>query len=166
LGLTGSAADHTLLAQKLQAESHLKSGSGWFIWIAGLSVVNTISAYSGSTWGFAAGLGMTQLVDAVAQRLGTAGLMVGLFINAMAVAFFLFLWAFARRGQKWAFVTGLVVYGLDTILTITLGLWLSLIIHALAIMGMVRGMKASSELQRLEAQRQMSTVGVAAAQIG
>jgi hypothetical protein len=158
--------DHARAVQKLQAESSLKSGASWFLWIAGLSVVNTISAYSGSHWGFAAGLGITQLVDAIAKPLGAAGLAIGLFINVMAVGFFLLMWTFARKGQKWAFIIGLVFYGLDALLVFAVSLWFGLIIHALGLIGMVRGLKASSALNRLAAAEQTLAAGATASHIG
>jgi hypothetical protein len=161
-----TTANHALIAQKMQAESLLKSGAGWFIWIAGLSVVNTISVYSGSTWGFAAGLGITQIVDYAAKALGTAGMAVGLFINVMAVGFFVFMYAFARKAHKWAFITGLVFYALDTVLVLAIGMWFGLVIHALGMMGMFRGIKACTELAQIAEMEHRSAVGATAAQIG
>ena len=164
--LSSSGVDHALLSQRLQAESALKSGAGWFIWIAGLSVVNTISAHSGSSWGFAAGLGITQLVDYIARGLGSAGLFVGTLINVMAVGFFVLMFVFGRKAHKWAFVVGLIFYGLDTLLVVLLGLWLGLAIHAFGLWGMIRGLKASSELARLAEAEQRRATGAMAAQIG
>lgn len=164
--LSTTTLDHALIAQRLQAESSLKSGAGWFIWIAGLSLVNTISAYSGSSWGFAAGLGITQLVDYLAKGLGPAGLFVGMLINVMAVGFFVLMFVFGRKAQKWAFVTGLIFYGADTLLVLLLGLWFGLAIHALGLWGMIRGLKASSELARLAEAEQRLATGAMAAHIG
>jgi uncharacterized membrane protein len=126
--------------------------------------VNSISAYSGSHWGFAAGLGITQLVDAIARQLGAAGLFLGMAINVMAVAFFVLLWVFGRKGQKWPFIIGLVFYGLDSLLIVAIGLWFGLMIHAFGLIGMVRGLKASSELQQLaKAQQKAATIATAPA---
>lgn len=157
---------NALLAQRMQAESQLKSGCSWFIWIAGLSLVNTIAAYTGSNWGFAAGLGITQVVDAVARRAGAPGLIVGLAINVMAAGFFVLMWLFARRAQKWAIITGMVLYGLDSLLILSIGLIFGLVIHALGLYGMVRGLKASSELARITESEQRQAVGATAASIG
>lgn len=57
----------------LELENALKSGANWFYWIAGLTLVNTIAAMSGSTWRFILGLAITQIVDVVAQDLGSTG---------------------------------------------------------------------------------------------
>lgn len=159
-------AEHLLIEQKLRAESSLKGGASWFIWIAGLSVVNSIAAYSGSGWGFAAGLGITQVVDAIARQLGAAGLFLGMAINVMAVAFFVLLWVFGRKAHKWPFMIGLVFYGLDSLLIVAIGLWFGLIIHALGLMGMVRGLKASSELKQLTEAQQTAAAGATATPIG
>jgi fatty acid desaturase len=45
----------------------IRSGANWFIWIAGLSLVNSALFAIGSNWAFFLGLGATQFVDAFWQ---------------------------------------------------------------------------------------------------
>src|SRR5689334_876870 len=63
----------------------LLSGANWFNWIAGLSMVNTLIAISGSNWNFLAGLGSTQIVTGIATlpklNLGTAGIVIAIVFN-------------------------------------------------------------------------------------
>jgi hypothetical protein len=51
----------------------LHRGAQWFYWIAGLSLVNALSAAFGSQWGFIIGLGITQVVSAVVQAAAAEG---------------------------------------------------------------------------------------------
>ena len=37
------------------AAGQLRSGASWFYWVAGLSLINTIAAFSGSSWTFIGG---------------------------------------------------------------------------------------------------------------
>src|SRR5688572_14273659 len=43
--------------------SRLKSSASWFYWIAGLSLINSISAFSGSSWRLFFGLGITHVIN-------------------------------------------------------------------------------------------------------
>ena len=60
------------------AVAQLKSGASWFYWIAGLSLINSISAASGSSWRFIVGLGITQIFDEFGNHMGTGGRWVAL----------------------------------------------------------------------------------------
>ena len=58
--------------ERYRLAQRVKSSANWFYWIAGLSVVNSIVVHTGSSWSFIAGLGITQLIDAVGAKLGPA----------------------------------------------------------------------------------------------
>src|SRR5690349_15552832 len=49
------------------SERKIKSGAGWFYWIAGLSLINSVIAATGAGWAFIVGLGVTQFIDAFAH---------------------------------------------------------------------------------------------------
>src|SRR5215467_594743 len=61
-----------------------QSGANWFFWIAGLSLVNSVILMVGGKWSFLAGLGVTQIIDALAGALSDK-------LGAGATAFALFL---------------------------------------------------------------------------
>ena len=71
LGISGSSApgapSRWAEAEGLRAQ--MQSGARWFYWIAGLSLINSIAAVSGSNWSFLAGLGITQLISGFALGL-------------------------------------------------------------------------------------------------
>src|SRR5512138_3090367 len=52
-------------AELMALDARIKSGAAWFYWIAGLSLINSVAALSGSKWGFILGLGITQVFDAI-----------------------------------------------------------------------------------------------------
>src|SRR5207245_2159091 len=69
-----------LMLRRVHAEQVVKSGANWFVWIAGLSVVNSIVGMSGGHLHFIFGLGITQIVDALAHQAGSAGMFLDLII--------------------------------------------------------------------------------------
>src|SRR5215471_16932506 len=53
--------------------ARLKSGASWFYWIAGLSLINSVVSFTGSSWRFILGLGITQLFDRASSQMGSSG---------------------------------------------------------------------------------------------
>jgi len=140
-----AVAPATLQALAQQA----KAGAGWFYWIAGLSVVNTVSHLAGSSWGFIMALGITQVLDAFAQKLGGAGTAVALGLNVAILGVIVLFGWLANKRYVWAFVVGMVIYGLDGLLFLLLGDWLALGFHALALYFMFKGLQACRLYHRL-----------------
>ena len=54
------------LEEIAQYEKRFRSGASWFYWIAGLSIVNSLVVHLQGQWAFVIGLGITQIIDAVA----------------------------------------------------------------------------------------------------
>jgi hypothetical protein len=136
---------------KLQLHSQIKSGANWFYWIAGLSLVNTIAALSGTNWRFILGLMLTQVIDVVASELGSVGKTAGLVADLFLAGIFVVFGLFAGKAQKWAFITGMVVFALDTCLAVLGQDWFGIIFHAYALWAIWTGLRKISELRALEA---------------
>jgi hypothetical protein len=97
--------------QRAAANSH-KAGV-LFYYIAALSVVNTVIALAGVPIALAIGLGITRMIDA---SLGRESLPVALLLDVIVASMFVALGFFATKGNKAAFLIGLVLYGLDMVL--------------------------------------------------
>jgi|GEM_PF-498402 len=135
-------------------ERQCKSGANWFYWIAGLSVVNTLVWLFGGRITFLIGLGITQLVDGITQAVAAsvpqdialvvkiAGFVVSL---GMAVLFVVF-GILANQRRKWAFIVGMVVYGLDGLLFIWVQDWWSFGFHLLVLYALYAGLRALNQL--------------------
>lgn len=145
----------------MEFEAHRRAysaGASWFYWIAGLSIINTLIAIFQGGMGFIFGLGITQVVDAIAMViLEEAGEAAGIvrFIALGASVFFagifvLFGWL-ARQGKGWAFLTGMVLYVLDGLIFLLVQDWLSLAFHGYAFYSMFRGYQALRHLRRITA---------------
>ncbi len=72
----------TEMARQVQL---IRSGANWFIWIAGLSLVNSVLFAVGSNWAFFLGLGATQFVDAFGKEIitGTTGQVLALVVDVV-----------------------------------------------------------------------------------
>lgn len=128
----------------------LHKGANWLFTIAGLSVVNTISLVSGAQWTFLGGLGVTQLAAAIAIRQGTGTQLIALLISLWAVAFFICLGVFARKGQKWAFITGMALYVADALVVLLLQSWVMLLFHGFVFFRLYQGYSSSKELHAFD----------------
>lgn len=120
------------------SDSVITSGAGWFWWIAGLSVVNTVMIHSGSDRNFVIGLGFTLMADAVFKGYKV----IAFSIDAVALGTFFGLGYFSRKGHLWAFVTGVVLYALDALIYVAFQDWMSVAFHGLALFYLFRGARA------------------------
>jgi hypothetical protein len=140
---------------KLRLEGQLKGGASWFYWIAILSLVNSILSMSGSTFGFIFGLGITQVFDAIgikmAEDFGAGAKVFAFLLNCVIAAVYIVFGVFSNKRYSWAFIVGLVFYGLDGGLCLIAQDWLSLAFHAFAGFSIFKGMQAGKELNKLSA---------------
>jgi hypothetical protein len=127
-------------------QGQLKSGASWFYWIAGLSLVNSISAVSGSDWRFILGLGITQVFDAFGAGFGGGGPIVALVLDLMAAGVFILFGVFAHKRHTWAFIVGMVLFGLDGVIFLLAQEWLGVGFHVFALYCLFRGLSACRKL--------------------
>lgn len=146
-----------VLQARFTLQNRLRSGTSWFFWIAGLSLINTLATLFGVSWNFAIGLGITQVIDIVAMTLvsklhGPGVLIVdGIAIVmdlGLAAMFVAFGWL-ARRNHAWVFILGMVIYALDGLLFVLFQSWLSVGLHAFALFGLYQGLQALYALRKL-----------------
>ena len=152
---TSETAD---LMDRIKIEKQMKNGANWFYLIAGLSLINTIISLLEGSIHFVIGLGITQIVDAIVNYTGTELnpdlapflTVVGLGINLVILGIF-FLFGFnARKGKRWAFITGMILYGLDLLILILFWEPLSLLFHALVLYGLFQGLRAARTKESLD----------------
>lgn len=127
--------------QKLRAEQIVKNGAGWFLAIAGLSVLNSVLTMSGANFHFIFGLGITEIVDAIGRQSGSTGSALGLIVNLFIAGVFLLFWNFARKGEKWAFLAGMALYLVDGLILVPFKDFLGLAFHAYALFRIYQGMQ-------------------------
>lgn len=131
-------------------EARAKSGARWFLWIAGLSLVNSIASFAGAKFHFVLGLGITQVFDGVAKRSAGAGNFVALLLDAFVAGIFILFGLLAIKGRDWAFILGIILYALDGFLFLLVKDIVGIGFHLFAIFFIYRGLKASEALAKLK----------------
>lgn len=137
--------------QKLQLQKAVQGAAGWFFWIAGLSVINSIIIMSEGEFNFIFGLGITQVIDVIIQQADMLLKVIGYGINLFAIAAFAVFGYFARQRYKWAFIVGLVLYALDGLLFLFIQDWLGVGFHVFAAIMIFSGF---SKIDQLKAQEE------------
>ncbi len=152
LAAPGTTPNEEAMRQQIQREMGIRrrigNGAGWFYWISGTSLVNAIAYNAGIDLGFPIAAISGFLLSGFAIALGVP--IVG-WVGHLGVAGTF--WYIARRagaGSHRAFVVGAVLYGLDTLVVVTIAdSWLFAVFHALALYGIFGGWRATKDLARV-----------------
>lgn len=144
-----------------ELERRMLGGANWFFWIAALSLINSIISLSSGGWGFSLGLGLTQIFDSLGQSAVAHGMggwvQTSMFLmNLAIIGLFVAFGVFARKANMSAFITGFIIYVLDTVIYIFIGkigdfylfsgAILGIIIHAVALYFIFSGLLAARKL--------------------
>jgi hypothetical protein len=140
----------TAAAPKPQAAAsmaQMRSGASWFYWVAALSLINSVVAFTGSSWQFIIGLGITRIIDEFGNGLGTAGKGVALVLDLLAAGVLVLFGIFGHKGHSWAFIVGMVLFALDGVIFLLAQDWLGVGFHAFVLFCLFRGLMACRELK-------------------
>ena len=150
-------------AEVAEITQRMKRGANNFYWIAALSVINSILSMTGSGTYFVIGLAVTLIADGItiglSQSLPEAALIVkivGLVVSVLIAGVFALFGYFAAQGRRWAFLVGMVLYGLDGLIMLAFADWIGVLFHAYFLWGLFGGWRALGELEKKSSQRQMA----------
>jgi len=122
-------------------------GADWFLWIAILSLINSLIVFYYQTPNTPLALGITRWLDGTTSgfnaSMTTGGLVTNLFVAAVLVVFGLL----ARRGSDIAFVVGIFLYIIDAMLVIGLRDFFGFGVHLIALFFLVKGLLASRHIR-------------------
>jgi uncharacterized membrane protein len=155
---TAEMAQVTVAKGLLAVENQLKSGTGWFFWIAALSVINSAAYFAGSSISFLIGLGASELVASFAQAVadeldpGPATVIraIGFGLTLVIAGLFALCGVLGRKRYRWPVAIGIVLYALDAVIYLVFGQWLSVFFHIFAVVGLWRGLAAINTLAALD----------------
>lgn len=155
-------------AQHAALKESYKSGANWFYWIAGLTLITSIIGLLGGEWRFFLSLGTTQIIDAIANAasgdLGNATKVIAAVLDIFIVAMFVAFGVLANKRQLWAYMTGMVVFLFDGLVSLLIFDWLGVIVHIIALYFMFRGYQAGRQLVALEREMAQAQATQTAAQ--
>lgn len=150
-----------VVESRLKLENQFLGGANWFFIIAAFSLVNSVVALlTDGGWHFLVGLGVSQLVDAVALLLledapddmvvivKALALLISLGISGVFA-----LMGFLSRGRrKWSFAVGIGLYVLDMLLLVYFEDYASVLFHVIALYGLYQGFRVIDQLRATGAQ--------------
>ncbi len=138
-------------------EKRFRNGANWFYWVAALSLANSAVVLFGGEWGFVFGLGLTQVVDAVAwavseesAEIATVAKVVSFGVNLLIVGLVALMGWLAHRRLQWVLVVGLVLYVFDALIFLAAGDFLSLAFHGWVFFAVTNGLLACRKLAALD----------------
>ena len=152
LNLSSEPEQEKIIADNDDLLKRAKSGANWFYWIAGLSLINSIIFLFGGNLSFIAGLGITQLLDAVVDQISgsesfSAVKIITFAVDAILAGIFILCGMWANKLEIWAFAVGMVLYILDTVLLLAIGAYLPVAFHAFALFMIFRGFSAARRMK-------------------
>ncbi len=123
----------------------VRSGAGWFFWIAALSAFNSIAARVGSEGGFALGLSVVYPIGQAGELFGKLGITVAFGLNITLGLLYLFFGVASWKKYFTPYIVGMALFAGDTALALLAGDIVSTIIHILGLYWMFRGLDAHME---------------------
>src|SRR5689334_14074374 len=120
-------------------EARIRNGAGWFYWMAAFSVINSVLVYTKAAFSFGLGLAVTVYRDDIARQVGGPTMTKHIAINVAIAAFIATFSYFAGKRHGWAFIVGMILLGLDTVLAGLLDMWLNLAFHIWAMVSLFLG---------------------------
>ncbi|MFD0989910.1 hypothetical protein ACFQ1R_07370 [Mariniflexile jejuense] len=134
--------------QEVESTAKLSNGSQWFIWIFGLSVINTLILYFGGQVSFIFGLGITQLFEGIYIGIFGDLNLLGVIISILISGIFAIIWHFSKNLSKTAFIIGMIIYGIDALILLAFQDWLSSGVHLYALFMIFKGYQSVDELKK------------------
>lgn len=128
----------------------MRRGAGWFLTIAILSGVNSLLEIFDAKIRFIFGLGITQVVDAIAHGGGQNGVFATVAVDGIFIVMLILCSKWAKAGSQGAFVGGMVAYALDGVLLLLFRMWLDAAVHAYALYMIWQGYAAARELVQMQ----------------
>jgi hypothetical protein len=150
-------AERKLAVARIQLERRLRNGASWFYWIAGLSLLNSVTQWLGFGLDFLAGLAATQVIDGtislIGQELGLQAngwlIALALPLDVLVAGMFAVLGKLAMKQHRGSYLIGIVLYALDGIVFLAFGAIPNFVFHLFALWGLFGGFRALRSLHAL-----------------
>ena len=134
--------------EEVENVAKLNNGSQWFLWIFGLSAINTLILYFGGQVSFIFGLGITQIFEGIYIGMFGEFNLLGVIISIAISGIFAVIWYFSKNLSKPAFIIGMIIYGIDALILLAFQDWLSFGVHLYALFMIFKGFQSINELKK------------------
>jgi hypothetical protein len=137
-------------------QRQMKNGAYNFYWIAGLSITTSIGFIFNTRFSLVVGLGVTQFMDItihnLVQTLPNSAFLIhaiGLLLDLFICGVFALCGYLAAKGHRWAFISGMLLYGLDAILTLVSMDFIGFGFHLFFLWFLLSGLQALNKLKEI-----------------
>jgi len=138
--------------EQLKQRNLITSGASWFLWIGILSVINIVAAIFHQNIYFVTGLGINSLIlgmmDGIRRGLGINLMPLGYALTFVVSGLFILIWKKSKNENKGIYLTGLILYGIDTVIFYFTKDWYSFGFHLFALILLYTGY--STLLKKIE----------------
>ncbi|HET7733952.1 MAG TPA: hypothetical protein VFK73_08955 [Paludibacter sp.] len=121
-------------------------GASWFLWIGILSALNLIAVIIHQNLQFVVGLGINNFIlgmmDGIRRATGFNLILLGYALTFLVSGLFIFIWKKSKQENKAIYLTGLIIYGLDTVIFMFSKEWFSIGFHVFALLMLGNGYNA------------------------
>lgn len=152
------AANQATVAM-MQFNRRMRSSANNFYWIAGLSFINSLITAFGANFYLVMGLASTLFVDyfaaGMAQEVPEMAVifkMIAIVASLLVSGIFALFGLLAGRGKRWAYILGMVLYGIDTFLMLAFQEWKGLLVHLFFLWVLFNGLRALNQWHKLTQQ--------------
>jgi hypothetical protein len=133
-----------------------RSAARCFHGIGGLALLHTMLLILGVNLGAAIGLGVTATL---AARSGHDTIVLVLISNGWMAGLFFLCGLFAEQQERWAFVLGMALYGLDAMLLLYARMLPAVAVHALLLYALYYGLKKLPQAANVALQSKAAAAG-------
>jgi hypothetical protein len=129
------------------------SGANFLVLIGLFSLLNSLFhlAFNSSTT-FVIGLGISQILDGIGLAYGEKGKWMAGIVNYVITIAFFALAIFAKKKRSWAYLIGMIFYGLDGLIFFAVKDYLGVAFHIFVLVQVYIGWRALLQLKKVEKQ--------------
>lgn len=135
--------------ERIKQNRIISGGASWYLWIGILSILNLLSIILQQNIHFFAGLGIHYVILGITdgfRRATSINLMpLGYVISLLVSGLFILIWKYSKKENKTIYLSGLIIYGMDTIIFYFNKDWYGLGFHILAIIMIYTGYKTLTD---------------------
>lgn len=128
-----------------------RAGGNWFFWIVAFTLVNEASIRFGKQGILVLGLAISQIIALVTHQVGGVAGWFGIAVTLALCGAFVLFGIYAKRGEGWAYGTGMFLYAADSAIYAFFGDWFAFAFHLLPLFFLFVSWSAWRELRRREA---------------
>src|SRR5437879_11754071 len=123
-GIPAAASAPAATDPRIPIILRMRRGAGWFLTIAILSGVNSVLQIFDAKIRFIFGLGVTQVVDAVAHQMGQTGTLVMICVDGLFIVMLFLCSKWAKDDSQETFLGSMIACGVGRVLVLLFDGWL------------------------------------------